>query len=85
MKAIYKYQLKNISQQIIKMPEGAEILSLQTQFGVPCIWAKVDTDGKTVDRNFVLIGTGHPLPESPITFIGTYQKHEFVFHVFELI
>lgn len=85
MKTIYKYQLKTTDQQTITMPVGSEILSLQIQFGNPCIWVKVDTDNEVRYRTFVTFGTGHPLPENDLEFIGTYQTGQFVFHVFEIL
>lgn len=85
MKTIYKYQLEVTGQQTITMPVGSEVLSIQVQYGVPCIWAKVDTGNEVGDRTFVTFGTGHPLPENNLEFIGTYQTGQFVFHVFEMI
>ncbi|AZB23614.1 hypothetical protein EG339_02740 [Chryseobacterium bernardetii] len=85
MKTIYKYQLNTIGKQIITMPIDSEIISLQTQFGSPCIWAKVDDEKPVYDRTILTFGTGHPLPEGNIEFIGTYQISEFVFHVFEML
>lgn len=87
MKTIYKYTLQNKDQQTIKMPYRSEILSLQVQNGEPCIWAKVDTSDEYEDKEFLIFGTGHHLPENPMNFIGTYQldNGRFVFHVFEVI
>jgi hypothetical protein len=42
MLRIYKYQLETTGVQEIEMPQGAIILSLQTQNEVPCIWALVN-------------------------------------------
>lgn len=41
MKTIWKYPLQVLDRQTLFMPPGAEILSLQTQFGNPCLWARV--------------------------------------------
>ncbi|MGG7470785.1 DUF7352 domain-containing protein [Chryseobacterium arthrosphaerae] len=85
MKTIYKYQLETTDQQTITMPVGSEIISLQIQHGVPCIWAKVNTYNEVGDRTFVTFGTGQPLPENNLEFIGTYQSGQYVFHVFEIV
>ena len=85
MKTIYKYQLETTDQQTITMPVGSEIISLHIQHGVPCIWVKVDIGNEVGDRTFGTFGTGHPLPENNLEFIGTYQKDQFVFHVFEIV
>ena len=34
----------------LAMPEGAEILTVQTQYGEPKIWALIDTSLPTGDR-----------------------------------
>lgn len=85
MKTIWKFELMNV----IEMPKGAKILSLQTQNDTPYIWALVDTDMKKEKRVFSIFGTGHPLisPYYSIknTYIGTYQLRGFVLHVFEII
>ncbi|WP_185246652.1 hypothetical protein [Chryseobacterium bernardetii] len=86
MKIIYKYQLKTTDQQTITMPVGSTIISLQIQNGIPCIWAEVDTLQNVGDRTFVTFGTGHPLPENPLVYVGTYQLEEgnLIFHVYEM-
>lgn len=85
MKTIYKYQLKTTEQQTITTPVGSEILSLQIQNDNPCLWVKVDTNNEVGDRTFATFGTGYPLPDNPMEFVGTYQTGEFVFHVFEMV
>ena len=42
MKRIYKYQLIVTDRQDVQLPEGAEILTIQTQVDTPCLWALVD-------------------------------------------
>jgi hypothetical protein len=85
---IYKYQLEVKTNQTVKMHEGAQILSVQVQRGVPCVWAVVDPDQPEASYGFETYGAGHPVP--PDTehvvrdFVGTYQLNdgEFVGHVF---
>lgn len=85
MKIIYKFKLRAVGQQEIEMSKNAEILCLETQFGEPCIWTLVETDDEQEIKSFFIVGTGEPMPENPSKYIGTYQKGEFVFHVFELL
>lgn len=87
MKTIYKYELKQIDINEIEMPKHAEILCVQTQKGVPYIWALVDDKKEAKSKFIMTIGTGHPMPDNPKNYIGTYQLFEgdLVFHVFELI
>lgn len=46
MKKIYKYRIEVTDDQNIEMPVGAKILTVQTQNGVPCIWAMVDPNAE---------------------------------------
>lgn len=94
MKKIYKYPLELTDFQEVDMPEGAEILSVQTQyapFGSPlkehlCMWAMVDTDKPVQTRRIRIFGTGNPMTyEHELKFIDTVQmsNHALVWHVFE--
>lgn len=86
---IYKTPLACALQQDIPMPHNAEVLSLQTQNGVPCIWWRTPFPMGPVEsapgRRFYTHGTGHMLHEDVGRFIGTYQLDggRLVFHVFE--
>ena len=85
---VYKYVLEVTEQQTIEIPEGAQILSVQVQKGIPCIWALVDPNMKLTKRIYKTYGTGHPMQNLTETdkFIGTYQvaNGSGVFHVFEV-
>lgn len=88
MKTIYKYELlpddKNPFE--IKMPKGAEILTVQSQNGNAQIWAVVNTDSEMESRFFETFGTGHEMPDDrgvDRKYIGTFQLPPLVFHVFE--
>jgi len=87
MKTIWKFPLELTDRQTIKMPIDAQILSVQSQGNVICLWAIVDEcDGnRLVPRTFFIAGTGNPLPCNPksMAFIGTVQIVPFVWHVFE--
>ena len=84
MKQIWKYKVENV----IEMPKGAEILSVQIQNGEmfnACIWAKVNSENELEKRKFVIIGTGHSFDDTNMKYIGTYQDGPFVWHLFENI
>jgi hypothetical protein len=83
IKQIRKYELENI----IEMPKGAEILSVQIQNGEmfnECIWAKVNPENELEKRQFELIGTGHKFDDTNKEYIGTYHNGPFVCHLFEV-
>lgn len=87
MKQIWKFQVENV----IEMPKGAEILTVQTQAMAnrytfdPYIWAKVDPRNETEIRKFEVIGTGHQFDDTGKEYIGTYFDGPFVWHLFEIL
>ncbi len=85
---IFKYQLEMEDVVWIDMPAEAEILTMQTQYDIPCIWALVDPDRPIRPRKFRILGTGHVVPQTePLKYIGTFQllNGQFIGHVFEEI
>lgn len=87
MEQIWKYELKVDGVQKINMPEGAKILTVQTQFDNPCIWALVNPTNTLTVRNFEIYGTGHNIQIGSRQYIGTFQVNSgfLIFHVFELL
>jgi hypothetical protein len=87
MKSIWKFTLQHQDEQEVEMPRGAELLTVQTQRGVICLWAIVDQHTTERDRRtFYIVGTGHRMPENPaVNYIGTVQELDgaLVWHVFE--
>lgn len=84
---IWKYPLTVMNEQTLILPPGAQLLTVQVQDERPCLWALVDERAPSRQmRHLAIYGTGHPLPENPGTYIGTFQLRggAFVGHVFEL-
>ena len=83
---IWKFDIDVDDEQQIKMPQLAELLSVQPQKGSVCIWALVNPDNPIVDRNIIMSGTGHDLSDRLLgKFLGTFQitNGDLVFHVFD--
>lgn len=92
---IYKYQLwSGIGTTNIEMPKGAKILSFQYQqkticavtkqgFGILYIWCLIDETQPKEIREFVMVGTGFEFDSSKLTYIGTVQEEQYVWHLFE--
>jgi hypothetical protein len=80
---IFKYVL-DLDKCTIHIPAPALILSVGLQGDKIVVWVKVDPTEKEVERKFVIVGTGHPLPEdSRLEFVGTVQYlYGLVYHVF---
>lgn len=85
MKKIFKYKLETRDTQEIEMPIDSQILCVQTQDGVLCLWALVDPDNEKQKRRIIIIGTGHPIPTLNLKYIGTAQQLNgfLMWHVFE--
>ena len=89
-KKIFKYVLPVEGEVSLKMPEGAQILTVQTQGDSPCLWALVDPDGSVpeVRRDFRIFGPGHSIDiDLPAdSYIGTFQLvgGRFIGHMFEV-
>ena len=90
METIWKYELAFESITRLKVPQNAEILTVQQdqKTNKPCIWVMVNTENEKEERIFELFGTGQEIKFDmgvDRKYIGTYQyqKGEFVGHVFE--
>lgn len=55
----------------VDMPMGATMLTVQLQYGVPCIWAKVDPLAPHESRRIAIVGTGHGAPPDSSQYLGT--------------
>lgn len=85
MKTIWKFPLEVVDEQLVDMPEGSEILAVQVQLGVPCLWAAVTPDAAKVKRCIATYGTGHPMKSRAADqYVGSYQLQggALVFHVY---
>lgn len=88
-KQIWKYEISP-GKHSIEMPIGAEILTIQTQKQVPCIWALVNPENKKELRHFEIYGTGHDIHLDmgiQRKYINTFQMWEgnLVLHLFERV
>jgi hypothetical protein len=84
MKAIWKYAIN--PKTAVAIPEGARLLSVQTQDNQPQLWTLVDPERPMVKRNFVSMATGEPFDDEGLVYVGTFQINSggLVFHVFEV-
>jgi hypothetical protein len=82
---IWKYPLELTDEQTVKMPLGAQILSVQVQRGHVCLWALCNELAPQTDRRIFIHGTGHIVSAKNPKFLGTVQLEAgaLVFHVFE--
>lgn len=95
---IFKYPLEVTDEQVIEIPNGAKILTIQTQVTSgkesevpvtierPCIWAMVNEQSGIGKKKIVMFGTGHPIESNKnLEYIGSFQIHngKQIYHAFE--
>lgn len=82
MKKIYKYELDIRGEQVVQMPHNPEILSVQMQGEVICVWALVNTTYNDTAYIFEIFGTGDTIDNFIREYVGTVQDRSMVWHVF---
>lgn len=82
-KTIWKFPLAITDEQTVEMPRFANILRVDMQGDQCCLWALVNPDNQKEGRTLQIYGTGHPIPERPGVYRGTFMTRDLVFHVFE--
>lgn len=85
-KTICKYPLEILTEQVVQLPLGYCILTVQKQNSLPNIWALVDKEQKhLVDVKVVIYATGDEFPDDKgLNYQGTFQMLDgmIVYHVF---
>ena len=84
---VWKYELHE-GRQDFEISIDAEILAVQNQSGVVCMWVLVNPESKKETRYFEIYGTGHDIGYDIGTsreYIGTAQLGygTLVYHIFE--
>jgi hypothetical protein len=87
MKTVYKYPVPPDDTFEMMLPQGAQILTVDLQFGEMQLWALIDPDAPLNRRRFRLAGTGHPIKERNLLYINTFQAHggALILHLFEIL
>jgi hypothetical protein len=91
MRKIFKYNVPvddNVT--TLKMPMDADIVHVASQNGDPTsvqFWAYVFPDNEQVERNFVVVGTGHNIPDVNVEYLGAAICYggQLVWHLLELL
>jgi len=83
MFTVWKFPFVITGEFKLDMPEFAIVKYVACQGGVPCLWAEVNSENKTVERTFYIVGTGHPFPNSYLKHIATFMQDVFVWHLYE--
>ncbi len=73
----------------VAMPKGAELLHIEEQAGMACLWAFVDDSAPTEYREFRMVGEGPTLGDEFLQakYVGTLQApfspYPVAWHVFD--
>lgn len=83
-RVIWKYPLVLQPANVLEIPAGASILTIQTQGRVPVLWALVDPAAALEKRYIMMAGTGFSAPPRA-AHLATTQHYDgaLVFHWFE--
>lgn len=86
MRTIYKYDLSTSSHQVLRIPEGYEVLSVQYQRNSLVLWCLVEDTAPCQGVEIRVFGTGHGMADylSAKNYIGTVQEPgtPWVWHIF---
>lgn len=90
-RTIWRYDFRVDGEAYLDMPRGAELLPriersdrLPSHIGLT-VWALVDPDAPPTTRLLRIAGTGHPLPDGLLRYVGTVPLPEALwFHVFDM-
>lgn len=80
---VWKFPLPFPGLNVLEMPEGAEVLTVQMQGDYPVLWALCNPDAPKQTRTFLQVMTGHWLTHRPGRYVATVQVGDLVVHVFE--
>lgn len=89
---VWRFELPLRDRTVLHMPAGARPLSVGPHrgsqlYGFPPLdlWALVDPTGEPEPREFLVVGTGNPIPRDARTYIGTTHSPDgtLIWHVFE--
>jgi hypothetical protein len=95
MMKIYKYEIPieglepigDAARSWVDMPREATILSVESQYNKPVVYALVNPSKSKITRPFIICGTGFHLPcrMEGLKFIGTVMldNETLVLHIFE--
>lgn len=84
-KTVWKFQLRQTRDQVVKVPEGAVPVLVADQRGGLMVWVECDPGREMRATNFVVVGTGHPVPDlATHSHIGsvTMSRTGLVWHVY---
>lgn len=84
-RAVWKYAFEPGAYRAeFSVPGGGAIRCVNYQNGSITIWIEAEPLNRRVQRKFVAIGTGNPVPVPHRAFVGTVFEGMYVWHVYEV-
>lgn len=80
---IWKFDLIVADEQLVAMPEGAELLFVDEQNGEIKLWARVNPSNPRVNHKILIRGTGHVIEDDPYIGSAITAGGVLVWHVFD--
>jgi len=84
---IYKYPVNGADTYkkfTLNLPPEHTFLAFQMQNEEPCLWVMVYPDATKEATEFLIMGTGHVMPDGKFKYLGTTQQGIFVWHLFQV-
>lgn len=82
MRTVWKYPVPVADQFTVRLPVEHVVLHVEKQDGQACMWVEVDDEDESIDVQFYVEGTGHPLVDSAV-WCDTWLDGPFVWHLYE--
>jgi len=80
---IFKFSLPVHGLNTVLMPKWADIVHCDFSGDDPAIWVYCNQEALKEERQFLVLGTGKPIPKKAI-YLGTAVKPGVGVHVFEV-
>lgn len=100
MKTIWKYNFEMSNRKIgalgsmvswkeiyeIMIPKNGDVLAIRTQHDKPAMWVQVDPEEPKEIRKFIIVGTGHSIPDGTKSYLGMFflNSGNYVGHIYEV-
>ena len=89
MKTIHKYPIRTSDKQVVVTHKGFKPLYVNYDGkNRLCLWGVVNTDAKEIQAHIYVVGTGNPLPDVEMDYVGsvkdttTNPEFAFIWHIF---
>lgn len=83
MRTIYKFPLVIGEVNKVRVPDGSVVRMVANQRGNVTLWIEVDPHANTVERHYVIFGTGSPI-DAGACYVGSCIVDPYVWHVYRV-